>query len=230
LEARGARRCEDGEVQALRHLNLCDAARTEAEARAGRLAEEVMATRRARGELAGDLREAEARMRALQGAGDAPASRRRRRVELLERFRVLGEGHPELTSMVPTVVADRLVVTLPSSELSGAAWDRIAEVLRDTPDARWSVEVRGETWASAGRLAGSACVALVDRGVDASRLRAVGRQGQPSSARWRAILLEEGVDAGSASLARPAPVPSTAPAVPVRAVPGAAPSPSGKGR
>ncbi len=74
MEALGARRCEDGEVEALRHLDLCDAARTDAEARAQRLDEEVVAARRARGELAGDLREVEARMHALKDAGDAPRS------------------------------------------------------------------------------------------------------------------------------------------------------------
>ncbi len=102
-------------------------------------------------------------------------------------------------------------MTLPSSELSGDAWDRIAEVVRASPDARWSVEVRGEAWTSASRAAGSACAALVARGVDASQLRALGRQSEPPSPIWRGMILEEGVDAGAALHARPAPPPPAPP-------------------
>ncbi len=170
-----ARRCEDGDTEARRHLDTCDRARTGAEAGVKLLTGQLLSLKEQRGELAGDLRMLEEHVQRLQAERQAAVDRRRRRLTITERFAALSEAVPELKGLTPAVVQGRLTVALPLAMTDGAL-DRIAEALRALPEARWRVEAGAPRWADASTAAVEIASKLADRGVPAERLQAAARR------------------------------------------------------
>ena len=166
-----ARRCEDGEGQARRHLDGCDRARTGAEARVKLLEAQLLSVKQQRGELAGDLRVLEEHVRKMQAERQKAVERRRRRLTISERFAALAESAPELAGLSGAVIDGRLTLVLPGHP-SSAALDRIAEVLRALPEDRWQVIAAEPARATAAAAAAELTDELAKRGVPPERLEA----------------------------------------------------------
>lgn len=166
-----ARRCEDGDTQARRHLDGCDRGRTGAEARVKLLESQLLAMNTERGELAGDLRLLEDHVQRLRAERRLAVERRRRRLTIGERFAAIAEAASELAGMTTEVVAGRLTVVLSGHPKDGAL-DRIAEVLRALPEDRWQVIAAEERRTVAAAAAAEMADKLAARGVPADRLEA----------------------------------------------------------
>lgn len=169
--AQFARRCEDGDTAARRHLGTCDQDRTGAEAQSRALQAELRRAKDERAELVAEIRALDARVATLQEERRAAVELRRHRLSIAARFEALGDAVPELAGLAPAVVRGRLELALPQGP-TDVALDRIAEVLGTLVEERWAVEASDPDWLSAAGVAAELCAALEKRGVPMDRLRA----------------------------------------------------------
>ena len=142
-----ARRYDQANALARKHLGTCDEARVSAEARGRVLEQQLLLSKEARGELVGALNALEARALQLRREQSRAAAQRRALRTLHERFQPLGESGLATVD----VVGGRLTVTLQAEELfegntptprseARVVLDRLAEILRSLPSEEFRVE------------------------------------------------------------------------------------------
>ena len=142
-----ARRYDQADALARKHLATCDEARVSADARVRVLEQQLLLSKEARGELVGDLNALEARELKLRREQARAGAQRGALRMLIERFGPVGESGLATVE----VRGGRLTITLQADELfegstptlrdeASVVLDRLAEVLRSLPSEEFRVE------------------------------------------------------------------------------------------